>query len=176
MSMSSWTIVGIAMLCFAGATIFITFCIIAIAFREYINGSGSPFKLAYNKQKPSVRNENEVKSLSANRACSLKSLHAYKPDLAVEAERDSRRILDRSSAFEYWWDDNKFKTTSKPSGRFYTIPIFYHGNRSDMGKAGGNFTEPMKTSNIDGVTKNYASSWAGNSLDRDGYTKGDLKL
>lgn len=140
--------------------------------------SGSPFKLAYHKPKLSVGNENEAKSLSANRASSLKSLHAYKSDLAVEAERESRRILDRSSAFEYWWDNNRL-TSSKPSGRFYTIPIFYHGNRSDTGKAGkmgnGGNANPVKMSTNDGVFKNYASSWAGNT-DRNEYAKGDLKL
>ena len=115
----------------------------------------------------------------------MKSLHAYESNLAIEAERDSRHIFERSSAFEYWWDDNNKFTTPKPSGRFHTIPMFYHGGRKEFGKAGNGGNGPGKMSNVDGMPRKNAASWADN-IDRTGYDAinpednnkptGDLKL
>ena len=138
---------------------------------NYFLRTGSPFKLTYHKRKPSGSDLSNF--LTTSRARSLKSLHAaYASDLAVEAERDSRRIFERSSAFEYWWDDNNMSTTSKPNGRFYTMPIFYHG------KVGNNGNVPEKISRVDGMSRGNASSWGGNinQAGCDNKPKGDLKL
>ena len=74
----------------------------------------------------------------SSRACSLTSLN-YRPDLAVEAERDARRIIEKSSVFENWWDQDEDvqesngirytenTRTKKLKGRFFTHPQ-YHGS------------------------------------------------
>lgn len=152
--------------------------------------SSSPLRLNnYSKQQPPARAvfEGAPRPLSAGRVCSpLRSLHAYESDLAVETERHSRRIIGKSSAFEYWWDDNKF-IESKPSGRFYTIPMFYHGLRKESGKKVNRLEKEV---NFDGIPRRNAISWPSN-IDRSGFdsvrdeddtkrevveTKGDLKL
>lgn len=128
-----------------------------------IYSSRSPFKLSYSKKSPPEMAEKLERSLSKSRTRSLKSLHTYEADLAVQAEWDSRHIFERSSAFEYWWGDSKF-TTTKPSGRFYTLPMFYHGSRKDCGKVGNVRNGPEKT---DGMYSKHSASWAGN-MDRAG--------
>ena len=120
--------------------------------------------------------ENLEKSLAKSRACSLRSLHAYEADLAVQAERDSRHIFERSSAFEYWWDDNSKLATPKPSSRFHTLPIFYHGSKKDFCKAGNFRNGPEKA---DGMYSKHSASWAGNinrTGDEDNKPKNDIIL
>ncbi|CAB4013291.1 Hypothetical predicted protein [Paramuricea clavata] len=186
MSLPTWIIISTSLACFTAVFMITTFCVLARAVRGYKElGTGSPFKLTYSKRKPSTRNDNLHKSLASSRACSLKSLHAYESNLAIEAERDSRHIFERSSAFEYWWDDNNKFTTPKPSGRFHTIPMFYHGGRKEFGKAGNSGNGLEKMSNVDRMSRQNAASWAGN-IDRTGYDAvnpednnkptGDLKL
>ena len=151
---------------------------------NYFCRTGSPFKLAYKKRKPSTRNDNLSKSLSSSRARSLKSLHAYESDLAVEAERDSRRIFEKSSAFEYWWDDNNmFKAPSKPSGRFHTTPVFYQGGSEGLENIETSRKELNRMPVVHVMAENNAASWNGNvmppgcdAVRTEDEKKGDFKL
>ena len=135
--------------------------------------------MSYSKRSDS-RSEN-LSPLSISGQRSLKSLHAYKPDLAVEAERDSRYIFERSSNFEYWWGDNKNIASTKPSGRFHTIPVFYHGARIDFGKAENIGNTPG--SGVNGMYKKHSASWpsdlkrtACDTMKVDNEFKGDIEL
>ena len=180
MSVSSWTIIISSLACFTAVFMVITFYVLAQATRRYKEGTGSPFKLAYKKRKPSSRNDNSSKSLSSSRARSLKSLHAYASDLAVEAERDSRRVFEKSSTFEYWWDDSNM---FKPSGRLHTTPMFYQGGRKGLQKIETSRKELNKMPVVHEMAEKNAASRNGNTMSPgcdavriEDEKKGDFKL
>lgn len=150
------------------------FCILLTLFR-----SGSPYKLNYSKRNTSTRNADMLmakKPSTSRRESRLDTRGMYESDLVVEAERESRRLFERSAVFEYWWDDKNISNTfEKRTGRFNTMPLFFHGERNDFGSKAG---KDEKMSNVDGMSK----SWAGNlnrighDISRDVNCKADFKL
>ena len=178
MSVSSWTIIIISLACFTAVFMVITFYVLAKATRRYKEGTGSPFKLVYKKRKSSARNDNLSKAFSSGRARSLKSLHAYESDLAVEAERESRRVFEKSSAFEYWWDDSNIF-----SGRFHTTPMFYQGGRKGLEKIETSRKELNKMPVVHEIAEKNAASWNSDTMSPgcdaariEDEKKGDFKL
>ena len=73
----------------------------------------SPLKLSYSARKRSNNDSTSVGKSEFSRARSFTSLQACETSLAVQSERDSRRVIEKSSAFDYWWDDNNNPVQSK---------------------------------------------------------------
>ena len=70
------------------------------------------------------------------------------PELAAISEQESRRILERTSSFEYWWED--YPSTS--ICQFHTLPL------SSARKKSTSITD-------DGPSRMNAASWP-NTIDK----------
>lgn len=103
--------------------------------------SSSPFKLTYSARKSS-KDIQRYPVYFSTRARSLNSWNDYQTDLAVEAERDARRVIEKLSMFEYWWDDNEMSLTGSnfknknaktktPTEKFSSHPQYQKSAKTD---------------------------------------------